>query len=116
MVLLICSGTGSGIYAKLAKRNGSTQLCSGLPCSAVILLTKAVLSYFRERVQATSDAHHMPPLNVVWRVFQTLEKEVGPLGVKATIVEPDGAGQTSQGRQPGDPAKAAAALLKLASG
>jgi hypothetical protein len=31
MVLLSCSGTGGGIYAKLAKRSGSTQLRSGFP-------------------------------------------------------------------------------------
>jgi hypothetical protein len=31
MVLLSCSGTGGDIYAKLAKRSGSTQLHSGFP-------------------------------------------------------------------------------------
>jgi hypothetical protein len=75
--------------------------------------------------------------------FETLAKEVGPLGVKVTIVEPGGfrtdfagsstelregrpeydatVGKTARfqrdydGKQPGDPAIAAAALLKLAS-
>jgi NAD(P)-dependent dehydrogenase (short-subunit alcohol dehydrogenase family) len=74
---------------------------------------------------------------------ETLAKEVGPLGVKVTIVEPGGfrtdfagsstelregrpeyyatVGKTARfqrdydGKQPGDPARAAAALLKLAS-
>jgi NAD(P)-dependent dehydrogenase (short-subunit alcohol dehydrogenase family) len=73
----------------------------------------------------------------------SLAKEVGPLGVKVTIVEPGGfrtdfagsstelregrpeydatVGKTARfqrdydGKQPGDPARAAAALLKLAS-
>ena len=31
MVLLSCSGTGGGIYAKTSKRSGSTQLRSGFP-------------------------------------------------------------------------------------
>jgi NAD(P)-dependent dehydrogenase (short-subunit alcohol dehydrogenase family) len=75
---------------------------------------------------------------------ETLAKEVGPLGVKFTIVEPGGfrtdfagsstelqegrpeydattVGKTARferdydGKQPGDPARAAATLLKLAS-
>jgi NAD(P)-dependent dehydrogenase (short-subunit alcohol dehydrogenase family) len=74
---------------------------------------------------------------------ETLAKEVGPLGVKVTIVEPGGfrtdfagsstelregrpeydatVGKTARfqrdynGKQPGDPIRAAAALLKLAS-
>lgn len=31
MVRLICSGTGGGIYAKLANRGGTTQLRSDSP-------------------------------------------------------------------------------------
>jgi len=74
---------------------------------------------------------------------ETLAKEVGPLGVKVTIVEPGGfrtdfagsstelregrpeydatVGKTARfqrdynGKQPGDPTRAAEALLKLAS-
>jgi NAD(P)-dependent dehydrogenase (short-subunit alcohol dehydrogenase family) len=74
---------------------------------------------------------------------ESLAKEVGPLGVKVTIIEPGGfrtdfAGSSTElsegrseydstvgatarfqrgynGRQPGDPAKAAAALLRVVS-
>src|SRR6201987_457287 len=74
---------------------------------------------------------------------ESLSKEIGPLGLKVTIIEPGGfrtdfAGSSTQlsegraeydstvgaavrfqrsynGRQPGDPAKAAAALLRVAS-
>jgi NAD(P)-dependent dehydrogenase (short-subunit alcohol dehydrogenase family) len=120
-------------------------------------LTKAVLPYFRERgaghiFQVTSIAGRIGPIGrapyaaAKWGVegfSETLAKEVGPLGVKVTIVEPGGfrtdfagsstdlregrpeydqtVGATARfqrdynGKQPGDPAKAAAALLSLAS-
>jgi NAD(P)-dependent dehydrogenase (short-subunit alcohol dehydrogenase family) len=123
----------------------------------VIIATKAVLPYFRERgsghiIQITSIAGRIGPIGrapyaaAKWGVegfSETLAKEVGPLGVKVTIVEPGGfrtdfAGSSTQltegrpeydatvgktarfqrefnGKQPGDPAKAAAALLKIAS-
>jgi NAD(P)-dependent dehydrogenase (short-subunit alcohol dehydrogenase family) len=123
----------------------------------VIILTKAVLPYFRERgsgyiMQITSIAGRIGPIGrapyaaAKWGVegfSETLAKEVGPLGVKVTIVEPGGfrtdfAGTSTNlregrpeydatvgatvrfqrnfnGRQPGDPAKAATALLRLAS-
>jgi NAD(P)-dependent dehydrogenase (short-subunit alcohol dehydrogenase family) len=123
----------------------------------VIILTKAVLPYFRERraghiFQITSIAGRIGPIGrapyaaAKWGVegfSETLAKEVGPLGVKVTIVEPGGfrtdfAGTSTElregrpeydetvgatirfqknynGKQPGDPAKAAIALLDLAS-
>jgi len=123
----------------------------------VIILTKAVLPYFRERgsghiIQVTSIAGRIGPIGrapyaaAKWGVegfSETLAKEVGPLGIKVTIVEPGGfrtdfAGSSTElregrseyestvgatirfqrdynGKQPGDPAKAAAVLLHLAS-
>jgi NAD(P)-dependent dehydrogenase (short-subunit alcohol dehydrogenase family) len=123
----------------------------------VIILTKAVLPYFRQRgsghiIQVTSIAGRIGPIGrapyaaAKWGVegfSETLAKEVGPLGVKITIVEPGGfrtdfagastelregrpeydatVGKTARfqrdfnGKQPGDPARAAAALLRLAS-
>lgn len=123
----------------------------------VIMATKAVLPYFRERgsghiIQITSIAGLIGPIGrapyaaAKWGVegfSETLAKEVGPLGVKVTIVEPgcfrtDFAGTSTtltegrpdydatvgktarfqrefNGKQPGDPAKAAAVLLKIAS-
>ena len=122
----------------------------------VIILTKAVLPYFRERgsghiIQVTSIAGRIGPIGrapyaaAKWGVegfSETLAKEVGPLGVKVTIVEPGGfrtdfagastelregrpeydatVGKTARfqrdfnGKQPGDPARAAAALLRIA--
>lgn len=123
----------------------------------VIILTKAVLPYFRERksgriIQITSIAGRIGPIGrapyaaAKWGVegfSETLAKEVAPLGIKVTIVEPGGfrtdfagsstvlsAGRSEYdstvgatvrfqesytGKQPGDPAKAAAAILCLAS-
>lgn len=123
----------------------------------VIILTKAVLPYFRERragyiIQVTSIAGRLGPVGRapyaaakfgVEGFSESLAKEVGPLGIKVTIVEPGGfrtdfAGSSTRlregrpeyeptvgatirfqrdynGKQPGDPAKAAAALLYLAS-
>src|SRR6201984_2795681 len=123
----------------------------------VIILTKAVLPYFRERgaghiIQVTSIAGRIGPIGrapyaaAKWGVegfTETLAKEVTPLGIKVTIVEPGGfrtdfAGSSTvlragrpeydstvgatvrfqesyNGKQPGDPAKAAAVILKLAS-
>jgi NAD(P)-dependent dehydrogenase (short-subunit alcohol dehydrogenase family) len=123
----------------------------------VILLTKAVLPYFREQrsghfIQVTSIAGRLGPVGrapyaaAKWGVegfSETLAKEVAPFGVKVTIVEPGGfrtdfAGASTtlregspeydstvgatvrfqreyNGKQPGDPAKAALALLRLAS-
>jgi len=70
----------------------------------VIILTKAVLPYFRERgsghiIQVTSIAGRIgsigraPYAAAKWGVegfSETLAKEVGPLGVKVTIIEPGG--------------------------
>jgi NAD(P)-dependent dehydrogenase (short-subunit alcohol dehydrogenase family) len=123
----------------------------------VIIMTKAVLPYFRERraghiIQITSIAGRVGPAGRapyaaakfgVEGFSESLSKEVGPLGVKVTIIEPGGfrtdfAGSSTElkegrpeydstvgasvrfqksyhGRQPGDPAKAAAALLHIAS-
>jgi NAD(P)-dependent dehydrogenase (short-subunit alcohol dehydrogenase family) len=123
----------------------------------VIIMTKAVLPYFRDRkaghiIQVTSIAGRIGPIGRapyaaakfgVEGFSESLAKEVGPLGVKVTIVEPGGfrtdfAGSSTElregrpeyestvgatvrfqrdynGKQPGDPAKAAAVLLHLAS-
>jgi len=123
----------------------------------VIIMTKAVLPYFRERraghiIQVTSIAGRIGPAGRapyaaakfgVEGFSESLFKEIGPLGVNVTIIEPGGfrtdfAGSSTQlsegrpeydssvgaavrfqrdynGRQPGDPAKAAAALLHVAS-
>ncbi len=123
----------------------------------VIIMTKAVLPYFRERraghiIQVTSIAGRIGPAGRapyaaakfgVEGFSESLFKEIGPLGIKVTIIEPGGfrtdfAGSSTQlsegrpeydstvgaavrfqrsynGRQPGDPAKAAAALLHVAS-
>jgi NAD(P)-dependent dehydrogenase (short-subunit alcohol dehydrogenase family) len=123
----------------------------------VIIVTKAVLPYFREQraghiFQITSIAGRLGPIGrapyaaAKWGVegfSETLAREVAPLGVKVTIVEPGGfrtdfAGSSTHlregrpeydatvgatvrfqrdynGKQPGDPAKAGAALLHLAS-
>jgi NAD(P)-dependent dehydrogenase (short-subunit alcohol dehydrogenase family) len=123
----------------------------------VIIMTKAVLPYFRERrgghiIQVTSIAGRIGPTGRapyaaakfgVEGFSESLSKEVGPLGVKVTIVEPGGfrtdfAGSSTElhegrpeydgtvgaavrfprdhnGKQPGDPAKAAATLLHIAS-
>lgn len=123
----------------------------------VIIMTKAVLPYFRERksghiIQVTSIAGRLGPIGRapyaaakfgVEGFSESLAKEIGPLGVKVTIVEPGGfrtdfAGSSTElrqgrpeydatvgatirfqrdynGKQPGDPAKAAAVLLHVAS-
>ncbi|NYF51006.1 oxidoreductase [Tunturiibacter gelidoferens] len=123
----------------------------------VIIMTKAVIHYFRERgaghiIQVTSIAGRLGPVGRapyaaakfgVEGFSESLSRELGPLGVKVTIVEPGGfrtdfAGSSTElregrpeydstvgatvrfqknynGRQPGDPAKAAAALLQLVS-
>jgi len=123
----------------------------------VIIMTKAALPYFRERraghiIQVASIGGRIGPIGRaayaaakfgVEGFSESLYKEVGPLGIKVTIVEPGGfrtdfAGTSTDlregrpeydatvgatvrfqrdydGKQPGDPAKAAAALLHLAS-
>jgi NAD(P)-dependent dehydrogenase (short-subunit alcohol dehydrogenase family) len=123
----------------------------------VIIMTKAALPYFRERraghiIQVTSIGGRIGPIGRapyaaakfgVEGFSESLYKEVRPLGVKVTIVEPGGfrtdfAGSSTElregrpeydgtvgaavrfqrdydGKQPGDPAKAAAALLHIAS-
>jgi NAD(P)-dependent dehydrogenase (short-subunit alcohol dehydrogenase family) len=123
----------------------------------VIIMTKAVLPYFRERrtghiIQIASIAGRIGPAGRapyatakfgVEGFSESLSKEVGPLGVKVTIVEPGGfrtdfAGSSTElregrseydatvgatvrfqrnynGKQPGDPARAAAAVLHIAS-
>jgi NAD(P)-dependent dehydrogenase (short-subunit alcohol dehydrogenase family) len=121
----------------------------------VILMTKAVLPYFREQgaghfIQVTSIAGRIGPIGrapyaaAKWGVegfSETLAREVAPFGVKVTILEPGGfrtdfAGSSTtlregrpeydatvgktvrfqrefNGKQPGDPARAAAALLRI---
>jgi NAD(P)-dependent dehydrogenase (short-subunit alcohol dehydrogenase family) len=123
----------------------------------VIIMTKAVLPYFRERgaghiVQISSIGGRVGPVGRaayaaakfgVEGFSESLSKEVAPLGIKVTIVEPGGfrtdfAGSSTElrggrpeydatvgatvrfqreydGKQPGDPVKAAAALLHIAS-
>jgi NAD(P)-dependent dehydrogenase (short-subunit alcohol dehydrogenase family) len=123
----------------------------------VIIMTKAVLPYFRERatghvIQIASIGGRVGPTGRaayaaakfgVEGFSESLSKEVGPLGIKITIVEPGGfrtdfAGSSTglrvgrpeydatvgatvrfqrdyNGKQPGDPVKAAAALLHIAS-
>jgi NAD(P)-dependent dehydrogenase (short-subunit alcohol dehydrogenase family) len=123
----------------------------------VIIMTKAVLPYFRERgsghiIQISSIGGRVGPTGRaayaaskfgVEGFSESLSKEVRPLGIRITIVEPGGfrtdfAGASTQlregrpeydvtvgatvrfqrdydGKQPGDPAKAAAALLHIAS-
>jgi NAD(P)-dependent dehydrogenase (short-subunit alcohol dehydrogenase family) len=123
----------------------------------VIIMTKAALPYFREQraghiIQVTSIAGRIGPVGRapyaaakfgVEGFSESLYKEVGPLGIKVTIIEPGGfrtdfAGASTElregrpeydatvgaavrfqrdydGKQPGDPAKAAAVLLRIAS-
>src|SRR5712671_1208341 len=123
----------------------------------VIIMTKAALPFFRERrvghiIQVTSIAGRIGPIGRapyaaakfgVEGFSESLYKEIGPLGIKVTIVEPGGfrtdfagistdlregrpeydatVGATVRfqrdydGKQPGDPAKAAAAVLHIAS-
>jgi NAD(P)-dependent dehydrogenase (short-subunit alcohol dehydrogenase family) len=123
----------------------------------VIIMIKAALPYFRERgpghiIQITSVGGRIGPTGRaayaaakfgVEGFSESLSKEVGPLGVKVTIVEPGGfrtdfAGSSAElrdgrpeydatvgatvrfqrgydGKTPGDPAKAAAAVLHIAS-
>jgi NAD(P)-dependent dehydrogenase (short-subunit alcohol dehydrogenase family) len=123
----------------------------------VMIMTKAVLPYFRERasghiIQISSIGGRVgPPGRAAYAAAkfgvegfsESLSKEVGPLGIKVTIVEPGGfrtdfAGSSTtlregrpeydttvgatvrfqrdyDGKQPGDPMKAAGALLHLAS-
>jgi len=122
----------------------------------VIIMTKAVLPYFRERkagkiFQISSIGGRIGPIGRapyaaakfgVEGFSESLAKEVGPLGIRVTIVEPGGfrtnfAGSSTtlrsggpdyettvgrvvrfqldfNGKQPGDPAKAASVLLELA--
>ena len=123
----------------------------------VIIMTKAVLPYFRERrsghvIQISSIGGRVGPNGRaayaaakfgVEGFSESLSKEVAPLGIKVTIVEPGGfrtdfAGSSTElregqpeydstvgatvrfqrnydGKQPGDPRKAAAAVLQIAS-
>jgi NAD(P)-dependent dehydrogenase (short-subunit alcohol dehydrogenase family) len=123
----------------------------------VIIMTKAVLPYFRERgaghiVQVASIGGRIGPIGRapyaaakfgVEGFSESLAREVAPLGIKVTILEPGGfrtdfAGSSTElrpgrpeydstvgatvrfqrdydGKQPGDPAKAAAVLLHIAS-
>jgi NAD(P)-dependent dehydrogenase (short-subunit alcohol dehydrogenase family) len=123
----------------------------------VIIMTKAVLPYFRERkagliIQVTSIAGRIGPAGRapyaaakfgVEGFSESLSQEMEPLGVKVTILEPGGfrtdfAGSSTElsegrseydstvgasvrfqrgynGKQPGNPAKAAAVLLHIAS-
>src|SRR5229473_2713467 len=121
----------------------------------VIIMTKAVLPYFRERasghvIQISSIGGRVGPAGRaayaaakfgVEGFSESLSKEVGPLGIKVTIVEPGGfrtdfAGSSTElreghpeydstvgatarfqrnynGKQPGDPKKAAQAIVQL---
>jgi NAD(P)-dependent dehydrogenase (short-subunit alcohol dehydrogenase family) len=123
----------------------------------VIIMTKAVLPYFREQraghfIQISSIGGRVGPAGRaayaaakfgVEGFSESLSNEVGPLGIKVTIVEPGGfrtdfAGSSTElsegrpeydatvgatvrfqrdydGKQPGDPIKAAGALLHIAS-
>jgi len=121
----------------------------------VVHVTKAALPFMREQgsghiLQFSSIGGRIGPIGraayaaAKWGVegfSEVLSKEVGPLGVKVTIIEPGGfrtdfAGSSStireghpeydatvgktarfqrgfNGKQPGDPAKAAAAVLRI---
>jgi NAD(P)-dependent dehydrogenase (short-subunit alcohol dehydrogenase family) len=121
-----------------------------------IILTKAALPFMRKRrsghiIQVSSIGGRIGPIGrgpyaaAKWGVegfSEVLEKEVGPLGIKVTIIEPGGfrtdfagsstsihdsiqdydatVGATARfqrdynGNQPGDPKKAALAILKIA--
>jgi NAD(P)-dependent dehydrogenase (short-subunit alcohol dehydrogenase family) len=121
-----------------------------------IILTKAALPFMRMRrsghiIQVSSIGGRIGPIGrgpyaaAKWGVegfSEVLDKEVGPLGIKVTIIEPGGfrtdfAGSSSSiqdgipdydatvaatarfqrdynGKQPGDPKKAAQAILKIA--
>jgi NAD(P)-dependent dehydrogenase (short-subunit alcohol dehydrogenase family) len=123
----------------------------------VIIMTKAVLPHFRERasghvIQISSIGGRVgPPGRAAYAAAkfgvegfsESLSKEVGPLGIKVTIVEPGGfrtdfAGSSTElregqpeydatvgatvrfqrdydGKQPGDPVRAAPALIHIAS-
>ena len=123
----------------------------------VIIMTKTVLPYFRERraghfIQISSIGGRIgPPGRAAYAAAkfgiegfsESLSKEVAPLGMRVTIVEPGGfrtdfAGSSTElregrpeydatvgatvrfqreydGKQPGDPLKAAQALLHIAS-
>lgn len=123
----------------------------------VILMTKAVLPYFRERgkghiFQVSSIGGRVGPVGRapyaaakfgVEGFSESLAREVVPLGIKVTILEPGGfrtdfAGASTElragrpeyeatvgasvrfqqeynGKQPGDPAKAAEVILELAA-
>jgi NAD(P)-dependent dehydrogenase (short-subunit alcohol dehydrogenase family) len=123
----------------------------------VIIMTKAVLPHFREQrrghiIQVSSIGGRIGPIGRapyaaakfgVEGFSESLSKEVGPLGIKVTMLEPGGfrtdfAGSSTElregrpeyestvgaaalfqqnynGRQPGDPAKAAAVLLHIVS-
>ena len=122
----------------------------------VIIMTKAVLTYFRERkagriFQISSIGGRIGPIGRapyaaakfgMEGFSESLAREVGPLGIHVTIVEPGGfrtdfAGSSTTlrtggpdyhatvgqvvrfqrnfgGKQPGDPAKAASVILELA--
>src|ERR1700687_4196862 len=121
----------------------------------VIIMTKAALPFFRERraghiIQVTSIAGRIGPIGRapyaaakfgVEGFSESLSKEIAPLGIKVTIVEPGGfrtdfagistdlseghpeydstVGATARfqrnynGKQPGDPKKAAQAIVQL---
>jgi NAD(P)-dependent dehydrogenase (short-subunit alcohol dehydrogenase family) len=121
----------------------------------VVHVTKAALPFMREQgsghiLQFSSVGGRIGPIGraayaaAKWGVegfSEVLSKEVGPLGVKVTIIEPGGfrtdfagsstsiregrpeydatVGKTARfqrdfnGKQPGDPAKAAAAVLRI---
>jgi NAD(P)-dependent dehydrogenase (short-subunit alcohol dehydrogenase family) len=121
-----------------------------------IILTKAALPFMRKRksghiIQVSSVGGRIGPIgrgpyaSAKWGIegfSEVLDREVGPLGIKVTIIEPGGfrtdfAGSSSSirdgipdydatvgatarfqrdysGKQPGDPKKAAQAILKIA--
>src|SRR5712691_3991612 len=123
----------------------------------VIIMTKALLPHFRERasghiIQISSIGGRVGPVGRaayaaakfgVEGFSESLSKEVGPLGIKVTIVEPGGfrtdfAGSSTElregrkeydgtvgaavrfqrnydGKQPGDPVKAAAVVIQIAA-
>ena len=121
-----------------------------------IIMTKAALPFMRKRrsghiIQVSSIGGRIGPIGrgpyaaAKWGVegfSEVLDKEIGPLGIKVTIIEPGGfstdfAGSSSNihtsirdydatvgatarfqreynGKQPGDPKKAAQAIMKIA--
>ena len=155
-IVLNNAGYGQfGAVEELSEAEVRAQIETNL--FGVITVTKAAIPLLREQgaghiIQFSSIGGRVGPIGrgpyaaAKWGVegfSEVLAKEVGPLGIKVTIVEPGGfrtdfagasteiregrpeydatVGKTARfqrdynGKQPGDPAKAAAVLLRIAA-